>query len=84
MQFNSFKYISTATTTTIATGNTYLYSIVVPIASSGTITVEQTDGTDYFVLPIGTIGSLKFKAILPSGLQIITSAGDKVIVNWHQ
>ncbi len=84
MLSNSFKYIHTATTTAITTGNTFLYTIVVPVASAGTITVEQADGTDYFVLPAGTVGTLKFKCMLPSGLQIITASGDTVIVNSHQ
>lgn len=84
MQFNTFTYISTATTTAIATGNTYLHTIVIPIASAGAITIEQANGTDYFVLPIGSVGTLWFDCVLPSGLQVITASGDKVILNWHQ
>lgn len=74
-------YISTATTTTVqAAGLLTVHTIVCPIALTGTATFRDSANATYFVLPIGTIGSFTFDASLAKGLNIVTSAADKLIV----
>lgn len=76
------KYISTATTTSIessAKGIT-IHTITCPIALTGTATFQDSTGTAYFVLPIGSIGSFILDVSCPKGLSVVTSAADKVIV----
>jgi len=80
--YNKLTYISSATTTTIQTGgNISIHTIVCPIALTGTATFRDTGSpTTYFVLPIGTIGTLFIDSTLPNGLQVVTSAADKLLV----
>lgn len=76
-------YISTATTTTVAAaGNITVHTINCPIALIGTATFQDvaTSPATYFVLPIGTIGSIRLDSVFANGLKIVTSAGDKLIV----
>lgn len=74
-------YISSATTTTIkSAGNITIHTVNCPIATTGTITFQNASGTAYFVLPIGSIGSFILDCSCPSGLAVVTSAGDKVII----
>jgi L-lactate utilization protein LutC len=76
-------YISSATTTTIASGvNVTVHTVVCPIATTGTVTLQSTAGSPatYCVLPIGSIGTLILDSVCPNGLAVVTSAGDKVIV----
>lgn len=77
-------FISTATTTAIATGTVILHTISFPIATTGTVTIEKSDGTDYFVFPIGSINCHLYDIALPGGLSVVTSAGDKVVVTTAQ
>jgi len=80
----SLTYIATQTTTSISTGKTLLHSVVCPIALTGTATFQDTAATAYFVLPIGSIGTLTFDCALNKGLAVVTSAGDKLIINWQK
>lgn len=77
-------YISTSTTTTIegASKNISIHTVVCPIALTGTATFEDVTGSPvtYFVLPIGSIGTLRLDAIFPNGLKVVTSASDKLII----
>lgn len=76
-------YISSATTTTIASaGNISIHTVTCPIATTGTVTFTDVTGSPvtYFVLPIGSIGSFKLDSICGNGLKVVTSAADKVIV----
>ncbi len=84
LQFNNFKYIATNTTTVVSTGTTFIHTIVCPIATTGTVTLEDAAGTDYFVLPIGSIGTFLLDVVCPNGASVVTSAADKVVVTWHQ
>lgn len=79
-------YISSATTTNITAGKTFLHTIVCPIATTGTVTVQDRAGTPnvYFVLPIGSIGTLTLDIELTNGLAVVTSAGDNCIITWMQ
>lgn len=77
-------FISTATDTPIGTGNVFVHTISFPKATAGIVTLEQTDGTDYIALPVGTIGCLIFDSVFPSGLSVKTASADFVIVNAGQ
>lgn len=83
---NIFKptFISTATDTAIGTGNVFVHTICFPKATAGIVTLEQTDGTDYIALPVGTIGTLIFDSVFPSGLSVKTASADFLIVNSGQ
>lgn len=73
-------YISSATTTVVqAAGLLTLHTVVVPVASTGAITFQDSSGTAYFVLPVGTVGSFRFDATLNKGLSIVTAAADKLV-----
>lgn len=85
MQYR-FKYISTQTTTHVVTGteNLTVHTVICPIATTGTVTFQDTvTPTTYFVLPIGSVGSFRLDIVLPAGLDVVTSAGDKVIVTYQ-
>ena len=74
-------YISSATTTHVVTDKKcQLHTVVCPIALTGTATFQDLAALAYFVLPIGSIGTLRFDCSLPNGLDVVTSAGDKLIV----
>ena len=74
-------YISTATTTTIASaGNITIHTVTCPIALTGTATFQDSAASAYFVLPIGSIGSFRLDSVCPKGLAVVTSAGDKLII----
>ena len=77
-------FISTATDTSIGTGNVFIHTICFPKATAGVVTLEQTDGTDYIALPVGTIGTLIFDSVVAKGLSIKTASADFVIVNAGQ
>lgn len=91
-------YISTSATTYIA-GTisaaglatnvvTGLHTVVIPIALVGTAKFRdvKAGGATYFILPIGSIGTLTFDCTLPMGLQVAlsSSSSDKIIVNTWQ
>lgn len=81
--FQQFQptYIATATTTVIAAaGNITIHTITCPIALTGTATFQNASAGAYFVLPIGSIGSFRLDSMCPTGLSVVTSAADKLIV----
>ncbi len=80
--------ISTATTTTIESGavNINLHTITCPVATTGTVTVEDTTTVPvvYFVLPVNSIGSFVLDMVCSKGLKIVTSQADTVLVTtWR-
>ena len=77
-------YIATNTTTVVSTGRTLLHTVVCPIALTGTATFQDSAATAYFVLPINSIGTLQFDCALDKGLSVVTSAADKLIINWQK
>lgn len=82
----SSTYIITGVTTTIFQGKGFLHTIVIPKATTGTVTVQNTatSPTNYFVLPVGTVGTFTFDCSLANGLAVVTTAADATIVNWLQ
>lgn len=84
----NITYIATQTTTVIeaTSKKLFLHTVTVPIASTGTITFEDVAGSPvtYFVLPIGSVGTFTFDCALANGLKVVTSAADKLVVNWMQ
>lgn len=85
---NSYQYsaLSASGTTTIVAGaeNLTLYTVTCPIALTGAVTFKDTAASPatYFVLPIGAIGTFRFDAKLPNGLQITLAADDTVITTY--
>lgn len=80
------SYTATATAQTLqSTGGIMVHTVSSPIATVGTYTAKDGAGSaTYFVLPIGTIGSIVLDAIFPNGLQITqSSAADKTITTWQ-
>lgn len=84
MDFNTPTAVAGGATTTIYTGLTKLFSIVVPIALDNTVTVQSSASVTYFVLPALSIGTFEFEAMLPNGLKIVNASGQGVIINAHQ
>lgn len=88
MEFNTITYIHTQTTTHITTtGSTTIHTVIIPKTTSGTITFQSIAATPvvYFVLPASTIaGSYKFDGVCGNGLDVVTAAGDTLIVNSNQ
>ena len=85
--FNNLTAISSQTTTNIVTGTNllHLHTVICPKATTGTVTFRDTiTPTNYFVLPIGSIGTFIFDSVLSSGLDVVTSAADNVLINWRQ
>lgn len=78
------KYISTNATTVIAaSGNLTLHTVSIPVATTGTITLQDKDGSAYFVFPIGAVGPFRFDCICANGLSVVTSASDKVVFTYQ-
>jgi hypothetical protein len=74
-----------STTTVIGIDNVFVHTVIIPKTSAGTITLEASDGTDYFVFPSSTVaGTYIFDATFASGLKITTSGADVGVVNFGQ
>ncbi len=84
--FNTPTYIHTQTTTHIATsGEVTIATVIIPKTTSGTITFQDIAGTAYFVLPASTIANTyEFDGVCGNGLDVVTGAGDTLIVNSAQ
>jgi len=83
---NKPTYISTQTTTHIEPigSETIIHTVIIPKTTSGTVTFQSLAATPvvYFVLPAATIAdSYLFDSVCGNGLDVVTSAGDVVIVN---
>jgi len=83
------KYISTATTTTLALAgrNSKIHTIVIPKTTTGTVTFQDKTGTPVtqFVLPASTVaGTYIIDSVFGNGLDVITSQADVVIINYFQ
>lgn len=85
---NTAKYISSATTTQVATGPGNLYSIVVGETAAGAISI--IDGVSGSTANIGTLkasiaeGTYIFDCNFSVGLRIITAGASKITVNFTQ
>ncbi len=88
MVFNTPTYITTNTTTHIATsGSGVVHTVVIPKTTTGTVTFQSIAGTPviYFVFPASTIaGSYLLDGVFGNGLDVVTSASDVVIVTTGQ
>ncbi len=86
--FNTPTYIHTQTTTHIATsGEVVVHTVIIPKTNSGAITFQSIAATPvtYFVFPASTIaGSYKINGVCGNGLDVVTAAGDVLIVNSAQ
>lgn len=72
-------------TTTIGTSNVFVHTVIIPKTTAGTVTLEATDGTDYFVFPASTVaGSYLLDTVFSSGLKITTSGADTGAITWGQ
>jgi hypothetical protein len=76
-------YIHTQTTTVIAaSGYVDIGTVVIPAATSGTVTFQDKSGTAYFVFPSSTpAGSYRFNCVVGNGLSVVTASADTLIVN---
>lgn len=75
---------SSGTLVVVTAGNLTVHTIVSPIASTGTYTLKNAAFATVFVFPIGTIGTMLLDAVFPSGLSIVSSAADSVIVTYQK
>ncbi len=86
--FNTPTYIHTQTTTHIATsGEVTIGTVIIPKTTTGSVTFQSVAATPvvYFVLPASTIAnSYEFDGVCGNGLDVVTGAGDTLIVNSAQ
>lgn len=83
----NYNYISTATTTQVATGEVTLKAIVVTETSAGSIKI--IDGTAGSTANVGELkasiveGTYEFDCRLTQGLRIITAGDSKITVIYE-
>ncbi len=81
---NTTAYISASgTTNAVPSGASVVHTVVIPAATSNTITFQSTAATPvvYFVLPASTVaGSYVFDAVCGNGLDIVAAGNDTAIV----
>ncbi len=82
--FNTPTLITASATTVVSTGETNLFSVIIPVALDGTATFTNTAGTTYFVLPANTVGDFEFSCQLNDGLKVVNAATKTLIVNTNQ
>lgn len=86
LQNNNYTYISTATTTQVATGRGTLKAIVVGETAAGSIKI--IDGTSGTTTNLGELkasiaeGRYEFDCIFSAGLRIVTAGASKITVVW--
>lgn len=88
---NQKTYISTATTTQVTTAgerNWLLEGLQLWDTTGGTVKIyDDDDGTsDIFVdLPVGTApGAVPMSVACSTGIRVVTSSADKVMVVWRK
>lgn len=81
---NDKLYISTATTTQIYTGPVRLVYVNINKALTGTVTIQDGDGTTNTTFAVYAVGtpaqSFLWNATFSRGLRVITSAADDVTI----
>lgn len=84
----SYTYISTGTTTVIATGDAILHSITVNGGTTGTIIVYDNTAASGSIIAsfdtTNTPANYVFDVTTSKGLTVVTSAATKVTVSWTQ
>lgn len=81
---NKYAYISSATTTQVATGPCILKKIIIGTAAAGTIgIIDNTTGTTVNVCEIEASAAnkdIEFNIAMASGIRIVTGAASKITV----
>jgi len=77
-----YKYISTATTTTITASEGTLHSITVGETAAGTITVSDMTGTIAVLKTSIGEGTYTFDVAFDGYLSIVTGATSKITVSY--
>lgn len=84
----NYTYISTATTTQVATGAGVLKSIIVGTTAAGAIQI--IDNTSGSTVNLGELkasiveGNYEFNVAFTTGLRIITAGASKITVVWSR
>lgn len=86
---DAYRYISTATTTDVFTGQGTLKKIILTETAAGTITIydEATGGTSNIVAVLKASiveGEYEFDVALARGLQIVTSGASKLTAVYNR
>lgn len=89
MEYNSYQYISTATTTQVVTGHGVLKRIILGETAAGTITIYDESGSDttkvIAVLKASIVeGQYDFNVTFGEGLKIVTAGASKLTVVYTQ
>ena len=84
---NSYKYISTATTTQVFTGACTLVAIVVNTSAAGTIGI--IDGVSGTTVNVGQLkssvaeGTYKYQVTMAQGIRIVTGAASDITIVYR-
>lgn len=86
---DAYRYISTATTTDVFTGQGTLKKIILTETAAGTITIydEATGGTSNIVAVLKASiveGEYEFDVALARGLQIVTAGANKLTAVYNR
>lgn len=86
---DAYRYISTATTTDVFTGQGTLKKIILTETAAGTITIydEATGGTSNIVAVLKASiveGEYEFDVALARGLQIVTAGASKLTAVYNR
>jgi len=88
LEKDNITRITTATTTTVMTGFGTLVKVIVPKTLTGTVTVQDSNGTTTNVMAVFNSTSdthtYDFDAQIIYGIRVVTSAADEVIITWRQ
>jgi len=83
METFKYKYISSATTTTIGTQpNGILHSIVIGETSAGSITISDAVGTIAVLKASIAEGVYEFDCAYTGALTVITAGASKITINY--
>lgn len=75
--------ITTAATTPVKDKTGTVHRVIVEVATTGTVTLNDGSGAR-LILPIGTpIGSYELNIAFPGKIEVVTSAADRVVVVWE-
>ena len=78
-----FNYISTATTTTVATGSAgLLHSVTIGETAAGAITISDNTGTIAVLKTSIPEGTYTFDVAWNGFLQVVTAAASKLTVSY--
>ncbi len=85
---HKYVYISTTTTTQVATGRSFLHGILVGTAAAGAIgVIDGITGTTVNVNELKASiaeGFYRFDCVMKAGIRIVTAANTKIIVIYSK